>query len=179
MKNLLLLFIVFVSCSYPKAQEQIIPLETKGGRTAGAYYKDLDNELSPFVGTWKGTFQDKTFIITFYKIKYYNSLSDYFQDSIIGKYKLLDSNGSELYSTYNLADNKAKILSIGFKNYKTKLWFSFTDKCIEGDILIHFTNVEKNQIYWKYITDQTIVTNTANCAPFNEMPRDEFILNKQ
>lgn len=179
MKNLLLLFILFISCSYPKGQEQILPLETKGASVEGAYYKDLENELTSFVGTWQGTFQGKTFIVTFSKFKRFNSFGNYYQDSLVGKYKMLDSNGNELYSTYNLADDKAKILSIGFKDYKTKLWFSFTDKCIEGDILIHFTNVERTKMYWNYITNQTIVTNTANCAPFNEMPRGKFILNKQ
>ncbi|UPQ77539.1 DUF6705 family protein [Chryseobacterium nepalense] len=178
MKSLLLLFILCISCSYPKAQEQILPLKTKGERMEGAYYKDLDHELDPFLRTWQGIFQGKTFIITFTKIKYYSSFSDYFQDSIIGKYKMLDSNGNLLYSTYNLTDNKVKILSIGFKDYKTKLWLSFTDKCIEGDILIHFTNYEKTQLYWKYITNQTIVTDDSQCAPFNEMPRGEYVMNK-
>lgn len=177
MKNLIVLFILFISCSYPKAQEQIIPLETKGDRIEGAYYKDLDNELLPFVGTWKGTFQGKIFTITFSKIKY--NYSDYYADTIIGKYKMQDSNGNVLYSTYNLTDEKAKISSIGFMNYKTKLRLLFLDKCIEGDILIHFTNVEKTQMYWKYVTNQTIVTDDSNCAPYNEMPRGEFILNKQ
>ncbi|UPQ77538.1 DUF6705 family protein [Chryseobacterium nepalense] len=178
MKRLLLLFILCISCSYPMAQEQILPLETKGASAEGAYYKDLDHELDPFLGTWQGIFQGKTFIITFSKIKRFNSLGNYYKDTVIGKYKMLDSGGNELYSTYNLAGNKTKISSIAFMDYKTKLWLSFTDKCIEGDILIHFTNYEKTQLYWKYITNQTIVTDDSQCAPFNEMPRGEFVMNK-
>ncbi|MEA1849074.1 DUF6705 family protein [Chryseobacterium sp. MHB01] len=178
MKNLLLLFILCISCSYPKAQEQIVPLGTKGWSEENMYYKDLDHELDPFVGTWQGTFQGKTFVINFTKIKYHFTISNYYSDMIVGRYKLLDGNGNELYSTYNLSPTRSKVKSISFIDYKTKLYLIFTDKCIEGDILIHFTNYEKTQLYWKYITNQTIVTDDSQCAPFNEMPRGEFVMNK-
>ena len=160
MKNLLL-FILLMIGTFSNAQEQIVPLETKGWSEENMYYKDLDNELLPFVGTWKGTFQGKIFEITFSRIKYHLTLDNFSMDRIIGKYKMSDSNGNILYSTYNLIDNKAKVKSLGFMNYKTKLRLLFLDKCIEGDILIHFTNVEKTQMYWKYITNQTIAGTTA------------------
>lgn len=178
MKNLFLIVILIIFCSFPKAQ-QIVPLETKGDVVEGSYYKDLDNELNPYTGTWKGIFDGKTFIITFRKIMDYSTVGNYYNDTVIGKYKMLDSNGNELYSTYNLADKDSKVRSLGFINYKLKLRFIFLDACIEGDILIHFTNVEQTQIYWQYITNQTIITDDTGCAPFNEMPRGEFLLVKQ
>lgn len=178
MKNILLLFTLFIfSC---KAQ-QIIPLETKGIPVENTYYKDLNNDLDPYLGTWKGTFENKTFIITFSKYKNFNSLFEYYKDRLAGKYKMLDSNGNELYSTYNLTDEDAKVTSLGFvgPNNLNKLSLSFGDACIDGEIHISFINSQKTQLYWKYFTNQTLLTDNTGCAPYNEMPRGEFVLTKQ
>ncbi|WP_309843363.1 DUF6705 family protein [Chryseobacterium sp. SLBN-27] len=163
-----------------KAQQQIIPLETKGWHVAGAYYKDLNNDLDPYVGTWQGIFEGKTFIITFFKYKYYNSMGDYYKDRLMGRYKMLDANGNQLYSTYNLPVEKAKVSSLGFVNStKTILRLYFSDLCIEGIIALNFENPQKTQMHWKYFTHQTLVTDDSGCAPFNEMPRGEMTLVKQ
>ncbi len=179
MKNILILFIVcFINC---KAQQQIVPLETKGIPVKNTYYKDLNNDLDPYIGTWKGVFENKIFIITFSKYKNFNSLYEYYKDRLVGKYKMLDSNGNELYSTYNLTDEDAKVISMGFvgSNNLNKLSLSFGDICIDGEIHISFNNIQKTQIYWKYFTYQELVTDDSGCAPYNEMPRGEFVLTKQ
>lgn len=179
MKNLfILLTLCFIGC---KAQQQILPLETRGIPVEGAYYKDLNNDLNPYLGTWKGTFENKTFIITFSKYKDFNSLYEYYEDRLAGKYKMLDSNGNELYSTYNLADQDVKVFSLGFVDTTnhTKLRLMFSDLCKEGEIHINFTNTQKTQLYWKYFTKQTLITDNTGCAPYNEMPRGEFVLTKQ
>ncbi|SDM15556.1 DUF6705 family protein [Chryseobacterium taihuense] len=179
MKNILIIFVLsFIGC---KAQQQIVPLEKSGIPVANTYYKDLDNEFAPYIGTWKGTFENKTFIITFTKFKGYNSLYEFYDDRLAGKYTMLDSNGNVLYSTYNLANEDAKVSSLGFveNTNHTKLRFQFSDLCIDGEIHISFNNIQKTQIYWKYFTYQEFVTDDSGCAPYNEMPRGEFVLTKQ
>lgn len=179
MKNtLLLLILCFISC---KAQQPILSINTKGWSIEGTYYKDLDNELNPYEGIWKGTFDNKTFEITFTKVKLHEPIGNYDQDRLIGKYKMLDNNGNELYSTYNLADQDAKVFSLGFveTTNHTKLRLMFSDLCKEGEIHINFTNTQKTQLYWKYFTKQTLLTDNTGCAPYNEMPRGEFVLTKQ
>lgn len=179
MKNIL--FILSFICISCKAQQQIIPLETKGFPVEGTYYKDLNNDLDPYIGIWKGTFENKNFIISFSKYKDYNSMGNYYKDRLIGRYKMLDANGNQLYSTYNLSDNDVKVTSLGFVNSTTKdkLRFSFIDLCIEGQIVMSFENTQKTQMHWKYYTKQTLITDDAGCAPYNEMPRGEFTLTKQ
>ncbi len=179
MKNILIIFVLsFISC---KAQQQILPLETRGIPIEGAYYKDLDNELDPYIGTWKGTFENKTFTITFTKYKDLGGLSNFYKDRLAGKYTMIDSNGNVLYSTYNLANEDAKVSSLGFveNTNHTKLRFQFSDLCIDGEIHISFNNIQKTQIYWKYFTYQELVTDDSGCATYNEMPRGEFVLTKQ
>lgn len=180
MKNTLSILLIFIliNCN---AQQQILSINTKGWPIEGAYYKDLDSELNAYEGTYVGTFENKTFIITFSKYKDYNSMGNYYEDRIIGKYRMLDSNGNQLYSTYNLPDDKAKVTSLGFveQTNKTKLRLRFGDLCIDGEIHINFENPQKTQLHWRYFTNQTLVVDTSGCAPYNEMPRGEFTLIKQ
>lgn len=171
---------LLISMSY-KAQQQILPLETKGWSIEGVYYKDLNNELDPYIGMWKGTFDNKTFTITFSKVKLHEPLGNYDQDRLVGKYKMQDANGLELYSTYNLLDNKSKVTSLGFveQTNHTKLRLLFSDLCIEGEIHLSFDNTAKTQMHFKYFTKQTLITDDSGCAPYNEMPRGEMTLIKQ
>ncbi|PZU90764.1 MAG: hypothetical protein DI529_02100 [Chryseobacterium sp.] len=178
MRNLLFIFCLsFFACK----SQQIIPLETKGFPIENTYYKDLNNELDPYIGTWKGIFNDKTFIITFSKYKNYNSTGNYYKDRLAGKYRMLDASGNQLYSTYNLSDEKAKVMSLGFVEgaNKSKLRFIFSDLCIGGQIVLNFDNTQKTQMHWTYYTEQTLITDDTGCAPYNEMPRGEFTLTKQ
>ena len=180
MKNILasIFIITFFSC---KAQQQVLSMNTKGFSIEGVYYKDLDNELNIFEGTYTGTFENKTFIITLIKTKIHDPIGNYDQDMLIGKYRMLDSNGNQLYSTYNLADNKSKVKSLGFveQTNKTKLRLMFGDLCIDGEIHLSFENPQKTLLHWKYFTNQTLVTDDSDCAPYNEMPRGEFTMIKQ
>ena len=181
MKNIIYIVSALLICMSYKAQQQVIPISTKGWPIDGAYYKDLNNELDPYIGTWKGTFDNKTFTIIFTKYKDYNSTFNFYEDRLAGKYKMQDANGLELYSTYNLLDNKSKVTSLGFveQTNHTKLRLLFSDFCIEGEIHLSFDNTAKTQMHFKYFTKQTLITDDSGCAPYNEMPRGEMTLIKQ
>lgn len=181
MKNIFLIITIFFTVLSCRAQQQIISMNTKGFHIEGVYYKDLDNELNQYEGTWKGTFNNKTFTITLIKIKLHDPIGNYDQDRLIGKYKMLDANNNQLYSTYNLADDKAKVTSLGFveQTNKTKLRLMFSDLCRDGEIHLSFDNPQKTQMHWKYFTNQELVVDDSDCSPFNEMPRGEMTLIKQ
>ncbi|PRB02865.1 hypothetical protein CQ046_11725 [Chryseobacterium sp. MYb7] len=129
MKNIL--FILSFICISCNAQQQIIPLGTKGFHIEGAYYKDISGDLNAYEGTWQGVFNNRTFIITFVKVKELEPIGKYYQDRLLGRYKMLDGNGNQLYSTYNLVDKDVKVTSLGFVNStsKNKLRFYFSDLC--------------------------------------------------
>ncbi|AYN01922.1 hypothetical protein EAG08_17940 [Chryseobacterium sp. 3008163] len=73
------------------------------------YMKDTDNELPDYVGIWSGAWNNKTIYITFKKINTYNTFRKYNKDILIGKFKVVDSNGSILFDNTMISDDQAKI----------------------------------------------------------------------
>ena len=95
--------IVFLFCvGICRGQTLILPiLEEAQGIVEGAYYKDLDNELGKFVGTWKYTSGTSSFTITLQKkTMFFESYDNCYKDIIIGEYKYV-SNGVEIVNTLN------------------------------------------------------------------------------
>lgn len=171
------LVLLSVAVSIINAQTQILPLDTKGKRVEGAYYKDLNNELNPYIGTWKGNINGNIFKISFEKIKEYDEYRKIWKDRLYGRYEMRDKQGNILYSTYN--SQRIKVRSYIF--IKNRLNFGFIDSCIIGDIYLKFTDASKTKIEWEYDNiPQTISESRAvNCAKINEMPQEKFILTKQ
>jgi len=52
MKNLQILVVLLFVYANCNAQSPIFPLDDWDNRQANAYYKDLNNDLDPFIGTW-------------------------------------------------------------------------------------------------------------------------------
>lgn len=185
MKNIFL-FILFISTLSFKAQ-QIYPLRTYSDVPVNAYIKDIDNELVPYEGTWKGTWGGKTVFLYLKRVKnYYTHLENkpYYNDILIGKFKVQDSNGNILFDNTNLTDDNAKIFGSGFKKVDDKysLIFSDPDLChTSGIININFTDPTKTKLNWKYFYRNEIVT--VDCPYYNtEIPQPlpkEIVLTKQ
>ena len=72
-----------------KAQTPIVSLNTPRYQTdVGAYFKDINNELNQFIGSWKYTNESTTFEITIEKKEMvYNG--KYYEDLLIGEYKYM------------------------------------------------------------------------------------------
>jgi hypothetical protein len=102
MKTLLkiILLILFVSC---KAQT-LTPLYNDGtspndGIHPNRYYKDVDNDFGPYVGTWKSEIGNTSLTIIFNKVindDFGNG--DYF-DLLVGEYKYVE-NGVTLVNSF-------------------------------------------------------------------------------
>lgn len=161
------------------AQAQILPLDTKGERIEGAYYKDMNNDLTPYIGTWVGEVKGGTFKITFEKVKEYHEFDKYWRDRLQGRYELRDKNGKILYSTYH--QERAKVFSLSSREMKGVFRFGFVDSCIVGYIYLKFKDASKTKIEWEYDDIPQTITESreANCAKINEMPQEKFILTKQ
>lgn len=61
----------------------------------GTYYKDLNNELLPYLGDWEGTTNNKKYIFTFVKFvqvphRYNGTSTYYYQDELAVKLKVID-----------------------------------------------------------------------------------------
>ncbi|MEX2349794.1 MAG: DUF6705 family protein [Flavobacteriaceae bacterium] len=121
MKNiniLLFLSIIFtISC---KAQT-IVPLKTSPlDAPENAYYKDLNNELNKFEGTWQYANGNTSFTMVLEK-KIKVDMDDYYNDKIVGWYKYIENgqviintllNTNDFYIIYgsNLSDDGKRLI---------------------------------------------------------------------
>ncbi|PWN62474.1 hypothetical protein C1634_006745 [Chryseobacterium viscerum] len=168
-----------------KAQQIYSLRPTETNLPENSYQRDTNNELPAYEGTWKGTWDNKMLFITFKKItNEYDTDFKYYRDYLIGKFKVLDSNGNVLFDNTNTNDDNAKILGVNFRRYgdKYSLIYLDSDLCnTTGNISISFVDSSKTKLNWKYFYHNEIVT--VDCPYYNSeipqpLPKD-IVLTKQ
>jgi hypothetical protein len=103
MKNLIKILIIVSSFSC-KAQNPIIPIESRDGtRINGAYYKDTNNVFNGFEGTWLYTNGNTQLKIVLVK-KIVSPFGTYFEDLLIGEYQYI-KDGQPLVNTLSNLTN--------------------------------------------------------------------------
>lgn len=103
MKNIIILFVFMVCVLCCKAQT-IVPMKQLGGNpTENVYFKDTDNFLDNFVGTWKYQNGNEEFTIIIKKKLSY-SYTAFLSDILYGEYKYIDTSGNTLINTLNKID---------------------------------------------------------------------------
>ncbi|HBV16852.1 MAG TPA: hypothetical protein DEB71_16125 [Chryseobacterium carnipullorum] len=168
---------------------QTYPLRTYTEVPINAYIKDLDNELVPYEGIWKGTWNGKTVFIYLKRIKnYFTHLENkpYYNDILIGKFKILNSNGTILFDNSILSDENVKIKGSRFfsvPNIRYTLNYADPDLCnTSGNIIINFIDSSKTQLNWKLNLGSNMITTDCqyyNTIPFPQALPKEIILTKQ
>lgn len=151
MKNIFLLILLAITIS---CKAQIYSLKSHTPTPENAYLKDVDNELQPYEGTWKGEWNGKIINITFNKIihKHIASLNQYY-DLLIGRFKVTDMSGNILFDNTTLAENDAKIEGMRFRKVDGKYSLIYIDKDLcgkSGKILINFADTTKTKLQWNY-----------------------------
>lgn len=101
MKNIILCTLILISVSC-KAQIKDI-IRTEMAQT-GVYYKDLNNVLDPFVGTYVYTSGSTTFTIELRKMIHSNVNNVYYEDMLIGAYRYVE-NGTLNADTFDNLNN--------------------------------------------------------------------------
>lgn len=98
MKNIfLILTIISLGISNIEAQSPTLPLEDWDDEISGAYYKDLDNELDTFVGTWLYTNGNTSWKMELKKEEMFFN-GRYYHDLIGSEYQYI-KNGIEVINT--------------------------------------------------------------------------------
>ena len=141
----------FISC---KAQ-QVLPLNTFiDNIPANAYVKDLNNELNPYIGIYKSTYQGKD--ITLYITKMENKLEEsahknYYLDALIIKYTIKNSSGLILQDTQNGNFLKNTISSFRIRSYDNTVILGYEGtNCGVGWGSIFLKKINPTQISWLY-----------------------------
>ena len=104
MKNIIFaILIIFTYCNM-NAQTPVIDVYSENnGEIQNAYYKDIDNFLNQYVGTWLLTSGTMSLKITFTKkVMFYNCYDTpkYYEDLLVGEYQYIE-NGVEKVNTLN------------------------------------------------------------------------------
>ncbi|MDY3317980.1 hypothetical protein PG637_00965 [Riemerella anatipestifer] len=153
-----------------------------------SYVKDTQNELPAYEGTWKGTWDGKTILITFKKIKYYKwFLNDkaYYADILVGKFKVIDQNNKVLFDNTNISDTEAKIKGGNFRRNKNGYYLTYIDRDIcglNGHMTIYFTDHTKSRLQWNFYEGSNLITPDCpyyNAAVFPQPLPKDLVLVKQ
>ncbi len=147
-----LFFTIEVSCQVT----QIVPLKTID-EPNGAYKKDLDGILPFWVGTWKGTVDNREYTFQFTKFtQHLTTFSNgdyYYSDMIKAKFKVVDlSTNQVLYDDLNVTEfEDYKIWLLG--NMGEEYFYAFYDTEVNCYNSVKFALIKSvdnsNQIAYK------------------------------
>ncbi|WP_223558045.1 DUF6705 family protein [Chryseobacterium lathyri] len=134
----------------------------------GAYIKDTNNELAPYIGTYKTNFNGNE--ITLFLTKQENKLQkrsskQFYRDALVIKYIVKNSSGTILQDTQNNNLDIASIFSIGTEPTENTITFVYRGThCNVGFGEIKLKRIDSTQISWQYRPND-IVTTAAKCPP--------------
>jgi hypothetical protein len=110
-KYVLLLLLISLACKAQKVEP--IFQNTNYGNRNNVYYKDLDNDFSPYVGTWKYTSGNVTFTIVLQKkLMIPKTIGQYsiYRDYLVGEYHYQINNNTIINTLPSLSNNYTKML---------------------------------------------------------------------
>lgn len=196
--NALLLTITIFNC---KAQSPILPLDSIGWRNnENTYYKDVNNTLNNFEGTWLFTNNNTSLKIILVKSTQ-NFNGNYYEDLLTGGYQYIE-NGIEKVNTLSDANdssigrnasirgnniyNNCKYLPVeDCTDGEKRLNLSIEDpnmNCYIGDLVLHKREVDgqealKIRISMNYYCDDPSDGNYPSCSIPTMM--NDIVLYKQ
>lgn len=130
--------LIFYNC---KAQSPVLNMEvdTKYDAPKNSYYKDVNNTLNGYEGTWLYTNGNTSLKIVLVKsTMFYNG--KYYEDLLIGGYQYIE-NGTEKINTLIDATNPAlgRDASIEGNNIYNNCRYNSVDDCVDGEKSLHIS----------------------------------------
>ena len=168
MRDIILCIGLFVVLSC-KAQQDPLPLNTwMENIPQGAYVKDLNNELNPYVGIYKGNYKGNEITLFINKVEHKfekRTNKDYFMDVLDVKYIVKNSAGLVLQDTSNGNFSNIKLYSLGVNPEDSSADFHYSGtNCRAGWGLINLKKLSPTQLSWEYYPNNRIVSD-ATCPP--------------
>lgn len=169
MKNIKYLAFIIISISCKS--QQVYPLNTDFEEVPqGSYLKDINNELSPYIGEYHANFQGHIIKLFISKetMKFFSFLNIY-EDVLSIKYIITNSTGNTLQDTKNAIFQPNQILhtiySRGTYPNKNTVWFNYGGtNCGVGWGAIELKKINSSQISWEYRPNDTIIDD-SKCPP--------------
>lgn len=187
MKNTIKYIILLITISCKSQVTTIVPLSSYDFPN-GAYLKDLNNELNPYVGRWEGISNNKKYIFEF--IKFTQRLNSYtgaptgdyhYEDELVAKLKVIDlATNQVLYDNLSVT-NYEDYLLLGLNKHKGMFKFMFrekSDKCyLNGEFYLMNINGQLNQLKYRDFTLKSYLD--YNCTSYTDINQIPFFLPKE
>lgn len=199
MKNIFLLIIAIASYSCKAQNAPLFQMDPD--LPEGTHFKDLDNDLNKFVGTWKWQSNDSIITIVLQKKEdIYDSDYNHYEDYIVGEYKFIINEVVIQNYISRLEDDSI----IGLDHYLagnyiiSKTDFPKCDECnsTERRLQIFFTDPEYSyipsgmvlrhklingieQLHIKFRTIGSYVQPYENAPEQNRIPFGDYVFIKQ
>ncbi len=186
MKKIILLGCFILSIVSCKAQiipieEEVYYIDNQIEVTEGTYFKDVNNLLDKFVGTWTGVYDNKNyeFIITETTIQTEVTLISY--DELRIRYKITDASGTVIEDTTQLPNDSFYVIN-GTYMSQTGSYISsyngYESNCGQsGDVYISVSNSTLGEMWLFLFPD--VKPRYSDCTVEQVLPTDTMILTKQ
>ena len=186
------IFFAFIITQVAYCQTPILPLSTYENIPSGAYLKDLDNVLLPYVGTWEGTLDNKKYTFVFTKFPQYDKFGEYYEDVLKCKFKVTDLvTGTIIYDNLS-AINYDDHMILAATSHRGLLHCFFTDtdaNCKNGlEFYIRNINGQPNKMtycYFRYSESWGGLSIGLDCINYSDrmnipvfLPKQDLILTK-
>ncbi|MBS7256494.1 DUF6705 family protein [Flavobacterium branchiicola] len=191
MKKIIILGFIMLLTLSCKAQT-IVPVEKMGdyldagdGIPDNTYMKDINNLLTKYVGTWKGSYKTKNY--TFYITKYTSTLDKVTIDELRIRYLITSVFGTVLEDTRSVPETGPHIIK---GSYFNKDLTSYASDFVgnnsmcgnKGTIFTRIKNNTNTQMFLSFEPDHIMISEgTCPGLKLAELtfPRDGFMLTKQ
>lgn len=177
MKTIFSIFLFLISTITLTAQIIEKPIETfyEPNQPSHVYYKDVNNLLNKYVGTWEYTSGGHYFKITFTKHIHVretpvaNTKTTIYTDKIIGHY-VYKLNGIEIYNVTNNYFVTGDMGSFRYNGFYIIFDEPSSNPCgrrIMGDVDLQYSNTNNiEKITW----NRTNIDWASNCYPSDQTP---------
>jgi len=191
MKKIMILGCMLLFAMSCKAQS-IVPIEKKidyisaeNGIPEGTYLKDINNLLSKYVGTWKGTYGGKVY--TFFITKYTYKPLKVTYDLLLIRYLITFSDGKILEDTRNLPNTSPNVIKGDYFGKDLAAYasnyFGKNSQCgNKGTVFIRMKNTTNTQMSFAFEPDKIMISEDTcpglKLAEFT-FPKEGLMLTKQ
>ncbi len=183
MKKILIVALLMLGTYSCKAQ-QIIAVEDFNDYQKelpdGAYIKDVNNVLGKYVGVWKGVHNSISYEFRIKKYTENNTSLKYKEDTLIMRYKIVDSSGNVIEDTTGLSDSNKLVVKGSYvaKSGGYVLYYQGreSDCGQKGNIYIsaYGSNLSKLQLFL-IVENDTLGDNCGNGDTKQIIPIDDNI----
>jgi hypothetical protein len=150
MKKILLFITLVINITFCHAQLEVNYDNFNNGPNEGKYFKDIDNNFTPFLGTWEWQDNNQIFRITLWKedmVEYENgNLPSFYMDEIQGHFEMVEigQQGQQFETVIYTSD---KPIGTSSQYYPPVIHGDSVDGLIAGGTILDNSNINPSNYF--------------------------------